>query len=117
MRNTRASARPGVGGLLIRRANKDLTPLPTAGLVAPRDRLMNDFPGTFREGLPTHLAASGFAGFCCSATSNPIDVVKASCSHALLFQDLPAGMTASFIQLYDTLTIAPAPPYCACRCA
>ncbi|BGP53618.1 hypothetical protein JCM8202v2_001185 [Rhodotorula sphaerocarpa] len=38
--------------------------------------LMNDFPGTFREGLPTHLAASGFAGFCCSATSNPIDVVK-----------------------------------------
>ncbi|POY72932.1 hypothetical protein BMF94_4008 [Rhodotorula taiwanensis] len=38
--------------------------------------LINDFPGTFREGLPTHLAASGFAGFCCSATSNPIDVVK-----------------------------------------
>ena len=40
--------------------------------------LINVYPGTFQEGLPTHLAASGFAGFCCSATSNPIDVVKVS---------------------------------------
>lgn len=38
--------------------------------------LINVYPGTFSEGLPTHLAASGFAGLCCSATSNPIDVVK-----------------------------------------
>ncbi|CEQ39223.1 SPOSA6832_00734 [Sporobolomyces salmonicolor] len=38
--------------------------------------LKTDFPNTFREGMPTHLVASAIAGFCCSAASNPIDVVK-----------------------------------------
>ncbi|KAK4693985.1 hypothetical protein P7C70_g8825, partial [Phenoliferia sp. Uapishka_3] len=33
--------------------------------------LMTDFPGVFREGLPTHLVASGIAGFCCSLASSP----------------------------------------------
>ncbi|GJN88142.1 hypothetical protein Rhopal_001098-T1 [Rhodotorula paludigena] len=38
--------------------------------------LKKDFPGTFNEGIRTHVAASGIAGFCCSAASNPIDVIK-----------------------------------------
>jgi hypothetical protein len=33
--------------------------------------LKNDFPTVFREGFVTHLAASGMAGFCCSAVSAP----------------------------------------------
>ncbi|KAI0262961.1 mitochondrial carrier [Gloeopeniophorella convolvens] len=32
--------------------------------------------GVMREGLPLHFAASMFAGFICSVTSNPVDVVK-----------------------------------------
>lgn len=35
------------------------------------DRLKTDFPNAFEEGLPTHLVASGIAGFVCSAASNP----------------------------------------------
>ncbi|KAK4050038.1 hypothetical protein OIO90_005228 [Microbotryomycetes sp. JL221] len=38
--------------------------------------LMDDFPNLFREGFATHFAASGVAGFVCSATSSPVDVVK-----------------------------------------
>ncbi|KAK4046868.1 hypothetical protein OIV83_005764 [Microbotryomycetes sp. JL201] len=38
--------------------------------------LMDDFPNVFREGFATHFAASGVAGFVCSATSSPVDVVK-----------------------------------------
>ncbi|BGO89255.1 hypothetical protein NBRC10512_003929 [Rhodotorula toruloides] len=38
--------------------------------------LKTDFPNTFEEGLTTHLIASGIAGFCCSAASNPVDVLK-----------------------------------------
>ncbi|KAI5481381.1 hypothetical protein MNV49_005003 [Pseudohyphozyma bogoriensis] len=38
--------------------------------------LMYDFPGVFREGFGTHLAASGIAGFACSAASSPVDVIK-----------------------------------------
>mgnify|MGYP001585191341 FL=1 len=34
-------------------------------------RLMVDFPGVFREGFWTHAAASGIAGFACSAASSP----------------------------------------------
>lgn len=33
--------------------------------------LKHDFPTVFREGFVTHLAASGMAGFCCSAVSAP----------------------------------------------
>lgn len=39
-------------------------------------RLKRDFPQHFHEGIRTHLVASGIAGFCCSAASNPIDVIK-----------------------------------------
>ncbi|TNY19132.1 mitochondrial carrier domain-containing protein [Rhodotorula diobovata] len=38
--------------------------------------LKRDFPQHFHEGIRTHLVASGIAGFCCSAASNPIDVIK-----------------------------------------
>jgi len=38
--------------------------------------LKKDFPHVFREGFVTHLAASGIAGFACSAASNPVDVIK-----------------------------------------
>ncbi|GAA5895126.1 uncharacterized protein JCM6883_002327 [Sporobolomyces salmoneus] len=38
--------------------------------------LKRDFSNTFKEGMQTHLVASAIAGFCCSATSNPVDVVK-----------------------------------------
>ncbi|GAA6003555.1 hypothetical protein JCM10207_000387 [Rhodosporidiobolus poonsookiae] len=38
--------------------------------------LKRDFPGTFKEGFQTHLFASAIAGFCCSAASNPVDVIK-----------------------------------------
>ncbi|KAJ3176545.1 hypothetical protein HDU87_005239 [Geranomyces variabilis] len=38
--------------------------------------LLEDFPNIFREGFATHLAASGAAGFVCSAVSAPVDVVK-----------------------------------------
>ncbi|BGP37543.1 hypothetical protein JCM10450v2_001458 [Rhodotorula kratochvilovae] len=38
--------------------------------------LKKDFPQHFQEGIRTHLVASGIAGFCCSAASNPVDVVK-----------------------------------------
>ncbi|GEM09013.1 mitochondrial carrier protein [Rhodotorula toruloides] len=41
-----------------------------------RRRLKTDFPNSFEEGLTTHLIASGIAGFCCSAASNPVDVLK-----------------------------------------
>lgn len=41
-----------------------------------RRSLKTDFPNTFEEGLTTHLIASGIAGFCCSAASNPVDVLK-----------------------------------------
>lgn len=34
-------------------------------------RLMDDFPTMFGEGFGTHFAASGVAGFVCSAASNP----------------------------------------------
>lgn len=40
--------------------------------------LMDDFPGIFQEGFSTHFAASGIAGFACSAASSPVDVVKVS---------------------------------------
>lgn len=32
--------------------------------------------GVMKEGLPLHFTASMFAGFICSVTSNPVDVVK-----------------------------------------
>lgn len=35
------------------------------------DSLMTDFPTLFREGFWTHAAASGVAGFACSAASAP----------------------------------------------
>ncbi|GAA5844394.1 hypothetical protein JCM11251_007596 [Rhodosporidiobolus azoricus] len=38
--------------------------------------LKRDFPATFNEGFRTHLVASAIAGFCCSAASNPVDVIK-----------------------------------------
>ncbi|GAA5974887.1 hypothetical protein JCM11641_008412 [Rhodosporidiobolus odoratus] len=38
--------------------------------------LKRDFPSAFQEGFRTHLAASAIAGFCCSAASNPVDVIK-----------------------------------------
>jgi hypothetical protein len=38
--------------------------------------LKTDFPSTFKEGFQTHLVASAIAGFCCSAASNPVDVIK-----------------------------------------
>ncbi|KAJ3150547.1 hypothetical protein HDU89_002953 [Geranomyces variabilis] len=38
--------------------------------------LLDDFPNVFQEGFATHLAASGAAGFVCSAVSAPVDVVK-----------------------------------------
>lgn len=58
-----------------------LSPLPAlypAPLTAPSPRrsLKRDFPQHFHEGIRTHLVASGIAGFCCSAASNPIDVIK-----------------------------------------
>lgn len=40
--------------------------------------LMDDFPNVFAEGFSTHFAASGIAGFACSAASSPVDVVKVS---------------------------------------
>ncbi|GAA5910095.1 hypothetical protein JCM6882_006514 [Rhodosporidiobolus microsporus] len=38
--------------------------------------LKRDLPSHFHEGFRTHLAASAIAGFCCSAASNPVDVIK-----------------------------------------
>ncbi|GAA6063156.1 hypothetical protein JCM10212_006314 [Sporobolomyces blumeae] len=38
--------------------------------------LKRDFSSTFKEGMQTHLVASAVAGFCCSAASNPVDVIK-----------------------------------------
>lgn len=48
----------------------------TDALLLPARRLKRDFPQHFHEGIRTHLVASGIAGFCCSAASNPIDVIK-----------------------------------------
>lgn len=43
----------------------------------------------FPEGLTTHLACSGFAGFVCSVTSAPIDTVKVRVMNA------PKGQNAT----------------------
>jgi len=46
--------------------------------------LKRDFSHTFKEGMQTHLVASAIAGFCCSAASNPVDVIKVSRSACYL---------------------------------
>lgn len=45
-------------------------------LLITGQRLMKDFPNTFQEGFKLHFVSSGFAGFMCSAASNPIEYVR-----------------------------------------
>ncbi|KAM0750705.1 mitochondrial carrier [Meredithblackwellia eburnea MCA 4105] len=86
--------------------------------------LITDFPSIFSEGLPTHLAASGIAGFVCSAASSPVDVIKVRlmndstrqysnalhCAALILKNEGPAafykGFTMCFLRLWPHSVIS-----------
>lgn len=65
-----------------------------------KHRLIKDGPSVFTEGFATHLAASGVAGFCCSAVSAP-----GSLSFSLTSPFRDGRLPSNIIRTVDTIKV------------